>query len=29
MKSFNLIDKEWIPCLFLNGESRNLSIREL
>lgn len=28
MKSFNLIDKEWIPCLFLNGESRNLSLRE-
>lgn len=28
MKSFNLIDREWIPCLFLNGETKDLSLWE-
>lgn len=28
MKSFNLIDREWIPCLFLNGATRDLSLRQ-
>jgi CRISPR system Cascade subunit CasA len=28
MKSFNLIDRQWIPCLFLNGETRDLSLRQ-
>jgi CRISPR system Cascade subunit CasA len=28
MKSFNLIDEEWIPCLLLNGETKDLSLRD-
>jgi CRISPR system Cascade subunit CasA len=28
MKSFNLIDKEWIPCLLMNGEAKDLSLRD-
>ena len=29
MPSFNLIDDKWIPCISLNGEQEELSIREI
>ncbi len=28
-KSFNLVDQKWIPCLFMNGSSRECSLLEL